>query len=143
MSEAISGAVSEESRISLRSSGLRSSPYARRFGSVKVDIQRQGWAAIMALEIFTLRERPDVRPLIFSSDLQSVWPEFMRHDAAAQLYFALSMFDRYLDYAFAGVAGGLRLPIRSSRTRHCERSEAIHVAAWRMDGLLRRLRSSQ
>ena len=60
----------------------------------------------MALEIFTLRERPDLRPLIFSSELQSVWPEFMRHDAAAQLYFAPSMFDRYLDYAFAGVAGG-------------------------------------
>src|SRR6476646_3890848 len=60
----------------------------------------------MALEFFTLRERPDLRPLIFSSDLQSVWPEFMQHDAAAQLYFAPSMFDRYLDYAFAGVAGG-------------------------------------
>ena len=59
----------------------------------------------MALEIFTLRERPDLRPLIFS-DLESVWPEFMRHDAAAHLYFAPSMFDRYLDYAFAGVAGG-------------------------------------
>ena len=59
----------------------------------------------MALEIFTLRERPDLRPLIFS-DLESVWPEFMRHDAAAHLYFAPSMLDRYLDYAFAGVAGG-------------------------------------
>jgi hypothetical protein len=60
----------------------------------------------MALEIFTLRERPDLRPLIFSSDLESVWPEFMRHDAAAHLYFAPSILDRYLDYAFVGVAGG-------------------------------------
>ena len=60
----------------------------------------------MGLEIFTLRERPDLRPLIFDSDLQSVWPEFMTHSAAAELYFAPSMFDRYLDYAFAGVADG-------------------------------------
>ena len=60
----------------------------------------------MGLEIFTLRERPDLRPLIFSSDLESVWPEFMRHDAAAHLYFAPSIFDRYLDYAFVGVAEG-------------------------------------
>jgi GNAT superfamily N-acetyltransferase len=60
----------------------------------------------MGLEIFTLRERPDLRPLIFASDLQSVWPEFMTHSAAAELYFAPWMFDRYLDYAFAGVADG-------------------------------------
>jgi len=60
----------------------------------------------MGLDIFTLRERPDLRPLIFASDLQSVWPEFMRHDAAARLYFAPSIFERYLDYAFAGVVGG-------------------------------------
>jgi GNAT superfamily N-acetyltransferase len=56
----------------------------------------------MGLEIFTL---PDLRPLIFSSDLQSIWPEFMRHDAAAHLYFAPSIFDLYLDYAFVGVGG--------------------------------------
>jgi GNAT superfamily N-acetyltransferase len=61
---------------------------------------------IMGLEIFTLRERPDLQPLIFASNLQSVWPDFMRHSAAANLYFAPSMFDRYLDYAFAGVADG-------------------------------------
>ena len=60
----------------------------------------------MGLDIFTLRERPDLRPLIFASDLQSVWPEFMRHDAAARLYFAPSIFERYLDYAFAGVVDG-------------------------------------
>jgi GNAT superfamily N-acetyltransferase len=60
----------------------------------------------MGLDIFTLRERPDLRPLIFASDLQSVWPEFLRHDAAARLYFAPSIFERYLDYAFAGVVDG-------------------------------------
>src|ERR1700692_2912061 len=60
----------------------------------------------MGLEIFTLRERPDLRPLIFASDLQSICPEFMTHSAAAELYFTPWMFDRYLDYAFAGVADG-------------------------------------
>lgn len=60
----------------------------------------------MGLEIFTLRERPDLRPLIFAAELQSVWPEFMQHSAAADLYFAPWAFDRYLDYAFAGVADG-------------------------------------
>lgn len=60
----------------------------------------------MDLEIVTLRERPDLRPLIFAPDLQSVWPEFMRHDATAKLYFAPSMLDRYLDYAFAGIGDG-------------------------------------
>src|SRR5450432_3073495 len=65
-----------------------------------------GQGGIMALEIFTLRERPDLRPLIFAAELQSVWPEFARHDAAAGLYFGPSMFDRYLDYAFAAVIDG-------------------------------------
>jgi len=56
--------------------------------------------------IFTLRERPDLRPAIFLPDLQSVWPEFMRHDTTAELYFAPSQFEAYLDYAFAGVVDG-------------------------------------
>ena len=60
----------------------------------------------LGLEIFTLRERPDLRPAIFLPDLQSVWPEFMRHDTTAELYFAPSQFEAYLDYAFAGVADG-------------------------------------
>lgn len=58
------------------------------------------------MEIFSLRERPDLRPLVFSSNLQSIWPEFMRHDAVANLYFAPSIFDRYVDYAFAGISDG-------------------------------------
>jgi len=60
----------------------------------------------LGLEIFTLRERPDLRPAIFLPDLQSVWPEFMRHDTTAELYFAPSQFEAYLDYAFAGVVDG-------------------------------------
>jgi hypothetical protein len=58
------------------------------------------------MEIFTLRERSDLRPLIFSSNLESVWPEFMKHDATANLYFAPCMLDRYLDYVFAGIDDG-------------------------------------
>ena len=60
----------------------------------------------MGLEIFTLRERPDLRPLIFGSELDSVLPEFMRPVPVAHLYFAPSILDHYLDYEFAGVAGG-------------------------------------
>src|SRR6202166_1150091 len=83
-----------------RSAKRRRSRGARRFKDATA------WGGIMGLEIFALRERPDLRPLIFASDLQSVWPEFMTHSAAAELYFGPSMFDRYLDYAFAGVADG-------------------------------------
>jgi GNAT superfamily N-acetyltransferase len=60
----------------------------------------------MGLEIFTLWERPDLRPLIFGSDLDLVWPEFMRHDPVAHLYFAPTMLDWFRDYAFVGIAGG-------------------------------------
>jgi hypothetical protein len=69
-------------------------------------VQRATLGGILGLEIFSLRERPDLRPLDFGSDLQSVWPEFMRHSAAARLYFAPWIFDRYLDHAFAGVTDG-------------------------------------
>jgi GNAT superfamily N-acetyltransferase len=60
----------------------------------------------MSLEIFSLRERPDLRPLVFAEDLQAVWPEFMQRDAAAQLYFGEAVFCNYLDYAFAGLVDG-------------------------------------
>jgi GNAT superfamily N-acetyltransferase len=60
----------------------------------------------MNLQIFSLRDRPDLRPLVFSEDLQAVWPEFMRHDATAKLYFGPSIFAHYLDYAFAGLLDG-------------------------------------
>jgi GNAT superfamily N-acetyltransferase len=60
----------------------------------------------MNLEIFCLRERPDLIPLVFSKDLDDVWPEFMQHDAAAKLYFGRSVFHNYVDYAFAGLVDG-------------------------------------
>lgn len=60
----------------------------------------------MSLEISSLRGRPDLISAAFSNELQGVWPEFMRHDAAAQLYFGQSVFHNYLDYAFAGLVDG-------------------------------------
>jgi len=58
----------------------------------------------MTVQVFTLRERPDLRPLVFSADFQPpFWPEYMVHDAAARLYFPPPFLDRYLDFAFAGV----------------------------------------
>jgi GNAT superfamily N-acetyltransferase len=61
----------------------------------------------MTLEVFTLRERPDLRPLVFAAEFQQpLYPEYMQHDAAARLYFRSPFFDRYLDFAFAGVEHG-------------------------------------
>jgi hypothetical protein len=60
----------------------------------------------MSLEIFSLRERPDLQSAVFADELQDIWPEFMQHDAAAALYFGRSAFPSYLDYAFAGLADG-------------------------------------
>jgi GNAT superfamily N-acetyltransferase len=60
----------------------------------------------MNLEMFSLRDRPDLMPQVFSDELQAVWPEFMRHDATANLYFGRSVFNNYLDYAFAGLVDG-------------------------------------
>src|ERR1700752_3769104 len=45
-------------------------------------------AKLMALDVVTLRERPDLRAAIFADETQgSLWPEFMRHDPVAALYF--------------------------------------------------------
>jgi len=82
----------------------------------------------LGLEIFTLRERPDLRPAIFLPDLQFVWPEFMRHDATATLYFAPSQFEAYLDYAFAGsrresrrhARSACRLPLTLTAVMNCQ-----------------------
>ena len=61
----------------------------------------------MSLEIFTLRERPELRSQIFSAAFRPpFWPEFLLHDAAAELYFAAPHFDAYHDYAFAAVEHG-------------------------------------
>jgi GNAT superfamily N-acetyltransferase len=60
----------------------------------------------MDLQIFSLRQRPDLIPLVFSGDLEAVWPEFMRQDRTAALYFGESVFSSYLDYAFAALVDG-------------------------------------
>ncbi|MGF6735817.1 GNAT superfamily N-acetyltransferase [Paraburkholderia youngii] len=57
----------------------------------------------MNLKIFSLRERPELIPLVFSSELDSMWPDFMRHDRTAKLYFGAGVFSRYLDFAYAGL----------------------------------------
>ncbi|MBX9747995.1 MAG: hypothetical protein K5Q68_00125 [Roseococcus sp.] len=55
----------------------------------------------MSLQLVPLRARPDCRPLVFGPALQSLWPEFMMHDAVADLYFDTANLDRFLDFAFA------------------------------------------
>jgi GNAT superfamily N-acetyltransferase len=58
----------------------------------------------MPLHIVTLAERPDLRAAIFADAMQgSLWPEFMRHDPAADLYFAREALDRYLDFVLVGL----------------------------------------
>ena len=61
----------------------------------------------MPLQIVTLRQRPDLRPLIFADEFQlSAFPEFMRHDRTADLYYASAVLDRYLDFVLVGLDGG-------------------------------------
>jgi GNAT superfamily N-acetyltransferase len=55
------------------------------------------------LAVATLAERPELRAQLFSAEFDAAWPEFMRHDPTAALYFADSALDRYLDFALAAV----------------------------------------
>jgi len=60
----------------------------------------------MSLQIVTLSERPELRPAIFADAIQlPAFPEFMRHDPVADLYYARGCLDRYLDYDLAGLEG--------------------------------------
>ena len=60
----------------------------------------------MAFEIFTLKERPDLRSQIFAAAFQPpFFPEFMVHDRTARLYFSAPFFDAYLGFAFAATDG--------------------------------------
>jgi hypothetical protein len=52
--------------------------------------------------LVALRERPDLRPAVFSDAIQGVWPEFMRHDPTAALYFGRPHLDACLDCAAGG-----------------------------------------
>jgi GNAT superfamily N-acetyltransferase len=61
----------------------------------------------MAFEVFTLKERPELRSSIFGAAFRPpFWPEFLLHDPAAQLYFGAAFFDAYLEFAFAAVDDG-------------------------------------
>jgi GNAT superfamily N-acetyltransferase len=61
----------------------------------------------MSLEIVTLRRRPDLRAAIFADEIQlPAFPEFMRHDRVADLYYTPRCLDRYLDFVLVGLDGG-------------------------------------
>src|SRR3974377_635724 len=61
----------------------------------------------MTVEIFTLRERPDLRPGRFLGGLWiSRWPEFVLHDSVARVYYGALYFDAYTTHAFAVVETG-------------------------------------
>ena len=51
--------------------------------------------------VATLRERPELRPLVFSAEFQAGWPEFARHDPTAALYYGA--LDRYLDFVLVAI----------------------------------------
>ena len=57
----------------------------------------------MPLQVFTLRERPELRSVIFAADFFSIWPEYMLHDPVASLYFSAPLLDQYLDCVLIGV----------------------------------------
>ena len=61
----------------------------------------------MPLRVFTLRERPELRPAILSESVgASMWPEYMLQDPVARLYFSPPFLDRYLDFVLIGVGDG-------------------------------------
>lgn len=59
----------------------------------------------MNIDIISLRDRPDLIPCVFSPELDAVWPEFMRQDRTAMLYYDEPAFAHYADCAFAALAG--------------------------------------
>src|SRR4051812_11655828 len=62
----------------------------------------------MSLQIVTLRERPDLRTAIFADEIQlPAFPEFMRHDPVADLYYVSAALDRYVDFVLIGLDAGM------------------------------------
>ena len=53
------------------------------------------------LQLVPLRGRDDLVDQVFAPAIQGLWPRFMLHDPAADLYFAPPHFDACLDTAFA------------------------------------------
>jgi GNAT superfamily N-acetyltransferase len=61
----------------------------------------------MPLDVVTLAERPDLRAAIFADEIQlPAFPEFMRHDPVADLYYGRGALDRYLDFVLVGLEDG-------------------------------------
>src|SRR5262245_27687213 len=60
----------------------------------------------MTLQVFTVRERPELRPVIFGAKFgPAIWPEYMMCDPVASLYYSPPFLDQYLDYVLIGVDG--------------------------------------
>ncbi|XUM20882.1 hypothetical protein ACRAVF_26045 [Bradyrhizobium oligotrophicum S58] len=59
----------------------------------------------MNLDIISLHDRPDLIPRVFSPELDAIWPEFMRQDRTAMLYYDQPVFDHYADCAYAALSG--------------------------------------
>ena len=55
------------------------------------------------LAVSTLAERPELRAGAFSAEFDSAWPEYMRHDPTANLYYGQGALDRYLDFVLVAV----------------------------------------
>jgi GNAT superfamily N-acetyltransferase len=55
------------------------------------------------LIVATFAERPELRDTVFGPEIQSAVPEFMRHDAAAGLYYSDAALDRYREYGLVAV----------------------------------------
>ena len=92
----------------------------------------------MSLQIVTLAERPDLRAAIFADEIQlSAFPEFMRHDPVADLYFAREALDRYLDFVLAALDDG-QLVARAFSVPFCfgiDGRNELPDAGW--DGVIR------
>ena len=55
------------------------------------------------LAVSTLRERPELRPQLFSAAFAAAVPEFLLHDRTSVLYYGERALDRYIDFALAAV----------------------------------------
>ena len=92
----------------------------------------------MALQIVTLAERPDLRAAIFADDMQlSIWPEFMRHDPVADLYFAPGAFDRYLDFVLVGLEDSRSWRARSACPSRSASRAALELPDAGWDAVIR------
>jgi GNAT superfamily N-acetyltransferase len=55
------------------------------------------------LTVATFAERPDLLGEVFSPEIQSAVPEFMRHDPVAALYYGDGRLDRYREFGLVAV----------------------------------------